>query len=52
MDVAGPVSSRSESLIAITLDGKKAKALIKHAGGGHAGAMTVLGLSAESSTEP
>src|ERR1700712_480508 len=42
MDVAGPVSSRSESLIAITLDGKKAKALIKHAGGGHTGAMTVL----------
>ncbi|MET3808388.1 hypothetical protein ABIB25_005417 [Nakamurella sp. UYEF19] len=42
MAVAGPVSSRSESLVAITLDGKKARALIKHAGGGHAGALSIL----------
>ena len=42
MDVAGPASSRSESLIAITLDSKRCRALIKKSGGGHTGAVKVL----------
>ena len=42
MDVAGPASSRSESMIALTLDARRCKTLVRKSGGGHAGAMKVL----------
>ena len=42
MDVAGPASSRSESLIALTLDSRRCKALVRKSGGGHLGAVKVL----------
>ena len=42
MDVAGPASSRSESMIALTLDSRRCKSLVKKSGGGHLGAVKVL----------
>ena len=42
MDVAGPASSRSEVLIALTLDAKRCRGLVRKSGGGHTGALKVL----------
>jgi hypothetical protein len=42
MDVAGPASSRSEVLIALTLDIKRCRSLVRKSGGGHVGALKVL----------
>lgn len=42
MDVAGPASSTSEVLIALTLDTKRCRSLVRKSGGGHVGALKVL----------
>ena len=42
MDVAGPASSRSESMIALTLDSRRCRSLVRKSGGGHVGAVKVL----------
>ncbi len=42
MDVAGPASSRGETLFALTLDSRRCKSLVKKSGGGHLGAIKVL----------
>jgi len=39
MDLAGPASSRSDVLLALTLDSKRCRGLIRKSGGGHAGAL-------------
>src|SRR6478752_918199 len=42
MDIAGPASSRSDVLLALTLDSKRCRGLIRKSGGGHTGALKVL----------
>ena len=42
MDIAGPASSRSDVLIALTLDSKRCRSLVRKSGGGHTGALKVL----------
>jgi hypothetical protein len=42
MDIAGPASSRSDVLLALTLDSKRCRGLVRKSGGGHTGALKVL----------